>query len=126
MMLRSTALLVACLMLAPPSLAQAPEAVSDADLTAEQWQQRVQDARRRSEEFVSSARSRRSSDPPATEREDAEAADQRAMNDPSLRRGDIIATSKGFLVFNGNDGEARRPDDFSPAPNLRHAPQSHP
>ena len=33
-------------------------------------------------------------------------ADQRAINDPSLRAGDIVSTRKGFLVFQGlEDGE---------------------
>jgi len=30
------------------------------------------------------------------------------MNDPSLQRGDIIATSQGFLVFVGRDSEERQ------------------
>jgi hypothetical protein len=36
------------------------------------------------------------------------------MNDPSLQRGDIIATSQGFFVFVGRDTEERQPGDFLP------------
>jgi hypothetical protein len=45
-------------------------------LTSEQWQQRVLEARRRSEEFVANARTQ-TADPPSSEKEDAEAADRR-------------------------------------------------
>ena len=118
MTLRTTALLVAWSLLASPTscFARDLEDFPDAGLTAEQWQQRVQEARRRSEQFVANARTQ-TADPPPQDNEDAEAADQRAMNDPSLRRGDIIATSKGFLVFVGRDSEERQPGDFLPAPN---------
>jgi hypothetical protein len=103
-------------------LAQEPENFPDSTLTAEQWQQRLQDARRRSEEFVANARTR-TADPPLsgnTGKEDAEATDQLAMNDPSLQPGDIIATSKGFLVFVGRDSDARQASDFVPAPSPRY------
>ena len=99
-------------------MAQELDNSPDAALTGEQRQQRVQEARRRSEEFVANARTQRA-DPPTTDKEDAEAADQRAMNDPSLQRGDIIATSRGFRVFVGRDSEERQPGDFLPAPSPR-------
>jgi len=59
-------------------LAQEPENFPDSTLTAEQWQQRVQDARRRSEEFVANARTRTADPPPSgnTGKEDAEATDR--------------------------------------------------
>jgi lysozyme family protein len=99
--------------------AQEQEDLPDSVLTSEQWQQRVEEARRRSEEFVAKARTQ-PVDPLPSEKEDAEAADQRAMNDPSLQRGDIIATSRGFLVFVGRDDtEQRQPSDFVPAPSRR-------
>jgi len=98
--------------------AQELEAFPDSELTGEQWQQRVQDARHRSEEFVAKARTQ-TADPPPSDKADAEAADQRAMNDPSLQRGDIIATSQGFLVFVGRDSDERQPSDFVPAPSPR-------
>lgn len=113
------ALLVGWSLLQPSGygFAQDLENFPDAALTSEQWQQRVQDARRRSEEFVANARTQ-TADPPS-DKEDAEAADQRAMNDPSLQRGDIIATSQGFLVFVGRDSEERQPGDFVRAPSPR-------
>jgi hypothetical protein len=125
MKMRTPVLVVACSLMASSACCftqeQELENFPDSALTGEQWQQRVQDARRRSEEFVANAR-RQTADPTPSDREDAEAADQRAMNDPSLQRGDIVATSKGFLVFVGRDSEQRHPGDFLPAPNPRHPP----
>ena len=114
------ALLIGRLLLEPSGYccARDLENFPDAALTSQQWQQRVQDARRRSEEFVANARTQ-TADPPPSDKADAEAADQRAMNDPSLQRGDIIATSQGFFVFVGRDSEARQPGDFVPAPTPR-------
>jgi hypothetical protein len=43
------------------------------------------------------------------------------MNDPSLQRGDIIATSQGFVVFVGRENEEHEPD-FLPAPNPQYSP----
>ena len=122
MILRTMALLVGWLLLAPSGYcyAQELENFPDAALTSEQWQQRVRDARRRSEEFVANARTQ-TADPPS-DKEDAKAADQRAMNDPSLQRGDIIATSQGFFVFVGRDSEVRQPGDFVPVPPPRSPP----
>jgi hypothetical protein len=95
--------------------AQELEHFPDSELTGDQWQQRVQDARRRSEEFIAKARTQ-TADPTPFDKADTEAADQRAMNDPSLQRGDIIATSQGFFVFVGRDSDERQPGDFVPAP----------
>jgi lysozyme family protein len=64
------------------------------------WQQRVQDARRRSEELVANARMR-TADPPPSEKDEAEAADQRALNESSVQPGDIVATNQDFFVFVG-------------------------
>jgi hypothetical protein len=117
------ALLVGCSLLASSGYccAQESENFPDSALTGEQWQQRVQDARRRSEEFVANARTHKD-DPPPSDKEDARAADQRAMHDPSLQRGDIIATSQGFFVFVGRDSEERQPSDFLPAPKPLYPP----
>ena len=116
MTLRTMALLVGCSLLASSGYccAQEPENFPDSALSGEQWQQRVQDARRKSEEFVANARMHKD-DPPPSDKEDAQAADRRAMHDPSLQRGDIIATSQGFFVFVGRDSEERKPSDFLPA-----------
>jgi hypothetical protein len=117
------ALLVGCALLASSGscCAQESENSPDSALTGEQWRHRVQDARRRSEEFVANARTHKD-DPPPSDKEDAQAADQRAMHDPSLQRGDIIATSRGFFVFVGRDSEERQPSDFVPAPKPLYPP----
>jgi hypothetical protein len=123
MTLRTVALLVSCALLAssPYCFAQDLENFPDTALTREQWQRRVQDARRQSEKIVASARTQTADPLPSDrDREDAEAADQRAMNDPSLQLGDIIATSRGFLVSVGHDSEEHQPRDFLPAPKPQH------
>jgi hypothetical protein len=93
---------------APDALA-APEST----LTREQWQQRVDAARRRSEDFVANARTQTPiappSDPPETE------ASDRVVNDPTLRHGDIVSTGRGFFVFTGQD-EEHQSSDFVPIP----------
>lgn len=100
--------------------AQDEDGAEISTVTDEQWQQRLAEARARSEQFVGNARMHivdpRQSDPPNSAVADIEAADQQVMNDSSLRRGDIIATSKGFFVFVGRGGEGRL-SDFVPAPN---------
>jgi hypothetical protein len=64
----------------------------------------VEDARARSAEFVAKAKAGTAE--VESSNDEAKLADQRAMNDPSLRAGDIVSTSKGFLVFQGlEDGE---------------------
>jgi lysozyme family protein len=119
MTLRSPALVVAWSLLSGSACAFAQELENfpDAALTGEQWQQRVQEARRRSQEFVANARTQKA-DPAPSDKEDAEAADPRALNDPSLQPGDIIATSQGFVVFVGHD-EEHQPSDFLAAPNSK-------
>jgi hypothetical protein len=87
---------------------------SDSSLTEQQWRKRVEDARARSEDFVANARTRMA-DPVQPDEEDIKAADQRAMNDPSLKPGDIISTSKGFLVFVGREDGERQLSDFRSA-----------
>src|SRR5258705_10522052 len=118
MTLRTTALLVGWCLLESSAYccAQELESFPDSALTRGQWQQRVQDARRRSEEFVANARTKRA-DPPPSDKEDTETVGRRAMHDPSLQRGDIITTSQGFFVFVGRDSEGRQPGDFLPAAN---------
>jgi lysozyme family protein len=76
---------------------------SDATLTQQQWRERVEDARRRSEAFVAQARSH-TIHSVQSDQEDPELTDQLAMNDPSLKPGDIVSTSQGLLVFIGRDG----------------------
>jgi len=104
---------VLSILASPVHCVEEMESSPDATLTADQWQQRVIDARRRSEEYVAKARAG-TGESLQSDQEDAEAADQRAMNDPSLQRGDMIATSNGFFVFTGDDRQARTPADFAP------------
>ena len=123
MSVRNVALVVACSILASSAYcsAQELEDFPGFTLTGEQWQQRVEAARRRSEEFVANARTQ-TADPPASDKEEAEAADQRALNDPSLQQGDIIATTQGFVVFVGREGEEHQPGNFLPVTNPQHSP----
>jgi hypothetical protein len=99
--------------------AQAVEDFPDAALTREQWQQRVEAARRRSGDFVANARTQ-PADPSPSDRLETEAA-ERAVNDPTLRQGDIISTRRGLFVFTGRD-EEHRPGDFLPVPSRRFPP----
>jgi hypothetical protein len=75
-------------------------------LTREQWQQRLDLARRRTESFIAKLRSQ-PSEPFVSEKEQQEIADQRAMHDQTLQLGDIVATSHGFLVYTGRDNDNR-------------------
>ena len=89
----------------------------DGAVTREQWQQRVEAARRRSENFVANARTQT---PPPPEPLETEASD-RVVNDPTLRHGDIVSTGRGFFVFVGRD-EEHQSTDFLPIPK-RHVPR---
>lgn len=88
-------------------------------VTREQWQQRVEAARRRSEDFVANARTQAPPPPPSDPLE-TEASD-RVVNDPTLRHGDIVSTGRGFFVFVGRD-EEHQGSDFLPIPK-RHVPR---
>jgi hypothetical protein len=92
--------------------AQDAEDLPDSSLTREQWQERVEAARRRSADFISIARSQ-SAEPP-TALDEAKEATDRAMNDPTLQPGDVVATSKGLVVFVGRE-EQHQPTDFQSA-----------
>jgi hypothetical protein len=87
----------------------------DANLTEQQWQNRVEDARRSSEQFAANARMRMS-DPVQSDQEISKATDERAMSDSSLRSGDIVSTSKGFFIYVGRDDHEPGPNDFVHAP----------
>ena len=88
----------------------------DGSLTREQWQQRVDAARRRSADFIANARTQPPPPLPSDPRE-TEASD-RVVNDPTLRHGDIVATDRGFFVFVGRD-EEHQSSDFMPIPKRR-------
>ena len=91
----------------------------DGNLTREQWQQRIEAARRRSEDFIASARAQAPIAPPP-DRSETEASD-RVVNDPTLRHGDIVSTGRGLFVFIGRD-EEHQSSDFQPMPK-RHIPR---
>jgi hypothetical protein len=95
MVSRITALSIAAFLAARSAscFAQTADDYPDFALTCERWQQRLEEARRRSEEFVANARAR-TVEPLQPDEKAAEAA-ERAMNDPTLQPGDMIATSKG-------------------------------
>jgi len=109
------ALVVTGLLTASPWRCHAQDAPASPDgtLTREQWQQRIEAARRRSEDFVANARTQAPiapfPDPPETE------ASDRIVNDPTLRHGDIVSTGRGFFVFIGSD-EEHQSSDFVPVP----------
>lgn len=100
-------------------LAEEPSASSgdtpDWQLSLHSWRQRVEDARRRTDEFVAEARSRQRETSPLMD-DQAKAIDDRLINDDNLQPGDIISTSKGLLVFVGRGDSPRTPDDFQPVP----------
>ena len=83
------------------------------NLSQEEWRQRVNEARRRSDDFVANARSRKA-DPFSADDLRKEAI-ERARRDPTLRQGDIVATDRGLEMFVGNE-ESRQPSDFVPVP----------
>src|SRR3981081_906306 len=92
MAVRISALLAICFAtVSLPCFGQEAEDFPDQSLTREQWQQRVRDARRRSEQFVAAGREQ-ARDPPTTPvKKEQEAAD-RALSDPTLQQGDVIST----------------------------------
>jgi hypothetical protein len=96
-------------------LAEEIQESAETVVSRQEWQSRVEDARRRSEEFVARARAG-TLEPLQDIEDDIKAADARALNDPSLKRGDIVSTSKGFFVFVGRDETERQQSDFLPAP----------
>ena len=99
----------------PTGLAEEIQESAETVVSRQEWQSRVEDARRRSEEFVARARAG-TLEPLQGIEDDIKAADARALNDPSLKRGDIVSTSKGFFVFVGRDETERQQSDFLPAP----------
>jgi len=113
---RIAALLLTCSLIATPvsCIAQGGDDFPDSTLSREQWSHRVDEARRRSEEFVANARTQGGSALPSNF-EETEAI-ERAMHDPSLQQGDLVATGRGFFVFTGRE-ERHQPSDFVPAQN---------
>ena len=108
------ALLLICLLAVPARcLGQESTDSTDANLSQEEWRQRVNEARRRSDDFVANARNRKGE--PFSETDRKKEAIERATRDPTLRQGDIVATDRGFEMFVGSS-ESRQPGDFVPLP----------
>jgi hypothetical protein len=110
-----TAILATCLLTAVPSRSFADELEGSPDslITREQWQQRVEEARRRSQEFVASARIQTADPPPY--QEDVEATDRvncqedHKKVEPSWRTGDNRSVSQcDIRAFDSSSSSARR------------------
>jgi hypothetical protein len=111
------ALLVICFLAAPTRCpGQESTDSADANLSREEWRQRVDEARRRSDDFVAKARSRK--EDPFSANDLKKEAMERARRDPTLRQGDIVATDRGFEMFVGNE-ESRQSGDFVPVPSSK-------
>lgn len=80
-------------------------------LARQQWQEWVRAEKRRIREL---AVQRRLHPEVETIVSQERRASERALNDMSLRRGDIVVTDKGSFVFIGNAEEERMPGDFVP------------
>ena len=108
------ALLLICILAVPARcLGQESTDSTDANLSQEEWRQRVNEARRRSDDFVANARNRKGE--PFSDSDRKKEAIERATRDPTLRQGDIVATDRGFEMFVGSS-ESRQPGDFVPLP----------
>ena len=109
------AVLLLIYLLAAPARCPAQEAAdsTDSNLSQEEWRQRVNEARRRTDDFVANARNRKV-DPFSADDLRRESI-ERARRDPTLRQGDIVATDRGFEMFVGNE-ESGQSGDFVPVP----------
>src|SRR5262245_8746238 len=110
-------LLLICLLAVPAHcLGQESADSTDANLTQEEWRQRVNEARRRSDDFIANARSRKGD--PFSANDLKKEAIERARRDPTLRQGDIVATDNGLEMFVGNE-ERSQPGNFIPLPSSK-------
>jgi hypothetical protein len=80
-------------------------------LTRQQWQEWVRAEKRRIRELAAQRRVQPEVETIASQER---RASERALNDLSLRRGDIVVTDKGSFVFIGNADDDRMPGDFVP------------
>jgi hypothetical protein len=80
-------------------------------LARQQWQEHVRAEKRRIREL---AVQRRLHPEVETVVSQERKASERALNDMTLQRGDIVVTDKGSFVFIGNAEEERMPGDFVP------------
>ena len=94
--------------------------VPDWQLSLHDWRLRVEDARQRAEAFIADARTRQTETLPSMD-DQANAMDDRLMNDENLQPGDIVSTSKGLFVFVGRRDSPRTPGDFQPVETIQSA-----
>lgn len=100
----------------PPNAMAQVEAGSDQPAepraSREQWLADIEAARGRIEERRREGRSFARPEP--SDAEAAREAFQRILEDDSLRVGDIVATSRGLLMFKGQSSNERSLNDFAP------------
>lgn len=83
-------------------------------ITRSEWKQRVEEARARAREFLAKARAGLIKPHHRTDEERASEASDAAMNDQSLRQGDIVSTTNGLVVYTGRSDTDPKPGDFMP------------
>lgn len=85
-------------------------------ITRSEWKQRVEEARARARDFLAKARAGLIKPHHRTDEERASEASDAAMNDQSLRQGDIVSTTNGLVVYTGRSDADPKPGDFIPVP----------
>jgi hypothetical protein len=76
------------------------------------WQEYVRDEKRRIQELAAQRRPSGFQDPVASVYGQDRWASERALNDITLERGDIVVTDRGAFVFKGRPLVERAPSDF--------------
>ena len=89
------------------------------------WLERVEQARARYEAFAAKARA---SIHPRVREPGIAPGRTNILDDPTLRRGDVVVTSDGLMVFRGSQRFPYTSDDFDPVASpvtagARHAPE---
>lgn len=112
----SMAVLVAVLafgvLFSRPCAAQDEPGLDQTLISREQWLANGEEARRRIDQMRREGRS--FAPPPQSVEEAAREASQRALEDDSLRAGDIVSTDRGLLVFKGRSSGEPGLNDFAP------------
>ena len=83
------------------------------EVSREEWQLRVQEAKRRAQEVARFRREHPELYTPIPEDPEI-AASERVLTDDSLRPGDIVSTKRGLFVYRGRSDQPPREDDFVP------------
>jgi len=106
----------ACLAEQPAgSATEEPVGETSTEMSRDEWKMRIEEARRR----IAAERRERRLGLRAPAEQDlakiaAERALERALNDTTLEPGDIVSTSKGFLVFKRRTGPEGERNEFVP------------